>query len=145
MGDQHQRAPGTEAQRGEIRHRIVGQVAEQAGIHHQRVDRRHDREAVGLGPRHLQAADVAGGARQVLHHHRLAEPGRQALATKRAMKSGPPAGVNGTTSRIGWSGQAWPADDRTVAAADTGGVCQDAAPPHQSPSSVSPSERMVLG
>ena len=33
------------------------------------------------------------------------------------MKSGPPAGVNGTTSRIGWSGQACDDDDRTVTAA----------------------------
>src|SRR5262249_61541600 len=32
--------------------------------------------------------------------------GASRSATKRAIMSGPPAGVNGTTSRIDWSGQA---------------------------------------
>ena len=79
MGDQHQRAPGAEAERREVGHRIVGQVLEEAGIHDQRVHRRHQRVAVGLGARHLLAADIAAGAGDVLHHHGLAEPGRQPL------------------------------------------------------------------
>ena len=35
--------------------------------------------AVGLGARHLLAADIAAGARDILHHHGLAELGRQPL------------------------------------------------------------------
>ena len=79
MGHQHQRAPGREAERREVGHRIVGQVLVEAGVHDQRVDRRHQRLAVGLGARHLLAADIAAGARDILHHHGLAEPGRQPL------------------------------------------------------------------
>ena len=51
MSNQHQRAPATQAQRGEIGHRVIGQVAEQAGIHDQRVDRRHDRAGHRALPR----------------------------------------------------------------------------------------------
>ena len=79
IGDQHQRAPGGEADRREVGHRVVGQVLEQAGVHDQRVDRRHQGQPVGLGARDLLAADIARGAGDVVDDDRLAEPGRQLL------------------------------------------------------------------
>jgi hypothetical protein len=93
IGQQHVRRGGDDGDRCEVAHRIVGQAAEHRGVDAVGVDgRHHQRVAVRRAARDGLGADVARGARPVVHDGVLAEALVEPVGDQARQDVGRPAG-----------------------------------------------------
>ena len=97
--EQRQVEARQQAHRGEVALRVVGQLAEQRRRHRVAVAHQQQGVAVGRGLGHGLAGVDAAGAGPVVHHHRLAQLGGQALAQRAGGQVGDAAGSEGHEQR----------------------------------------------